>query len=428
MRGSVVATTTIMAAKKPDRRRPGSRKPKAESPHDRRRAPLSHVAGDEELLGSPEVAERLAHLFRVSEDEADLPIHGVHGIHPYPARMHPAWVRHVLAELPEDAVVYDPFCGSGTVLVEASEAGHPSFGSDINGMAVRIAKHRTRRRREEFLERFAASAVELHAGAAHRRETKFGALAKDENHFPPHVLAQLISLRDEIERVPDPQGREAALMTFSGLLPKFAARRSRPAPEVNRRAVRDHFLRRAEQATYAWADHTEAIESSHPGLGSPRIERADARRAPWETASADAVISSPPYPGVYDYALEQRLRSKWLHDDRWVREARRNEIGRRGADGAGDWGFGMLDALGETCRIAKPGAPVYLVIGDGAVDRRAVRVSRLLQHIQDRVDADELPLKPIAAVGQTRPNFHGPSSAAFRDYPRREYLVLLERK
>ena len=88
----------------------------------------------------------------------------------------------------------------------------------------------------------------------------------------------------------------------------------------------------------------------------------------------------------------------------------------------------MLDALGETCRIAKPGAPVYLVIGDGAVDRRAVRVSRLLQHIQDRVDADELPLKPIAAVGQTRPNFHGPSSAAFRDYPRREYLVLLERK
>jgi len=416
-----------MAAKKPDRRRPGSRKPKPKTPRDRRRAPLSHVDGEEVLLGDPETADRLACLFRVHEEDRDLPIAGVHGIHPYPARMHPAWVRAILGELPEDAVVYDPFCGSGTVLVEASESGRPSFGSDLNGIAVRIAKHRTRRRRGEFLERFAAAAVDLHAGAAHRRETPFGALAKREKHFPPHVLGQLISLRDEIDKVQDPQGKEAALMTFSGILPKFAARPGRPAPEVNRRAVRDHFLRRAEQATHAWADHTEAVERAHPGLRSPRVELADARSTRWEDESADAVVSSPPYPGVYDYAGEQRLRAKWLRDDRWAREARRHEIGRRGTTEAADWGHGMLDALLETARVARPEAPVYLVIGDGAIDGRAVRVTKLLQRIQEASDDGRLPLRPIAAAGQVRPNFHGASAKAFRYEPRREFLVLLRR-
>ncbi len=416
-----------MAAKKPDRRRPGSRKAKSAPPRDRRRAPLSHVGGDEVRLGDPETAEQLSAMFRVADHERDLPIEGVHGLHPYPARMHPAWVRRILAALPEDATVYDPLCGSGTVLVEAARSGRPSFGSDLNGIAVRIAKHRTRRRRPEFLERFAAAAIELHGGAAHRRETRFGALAKREKHFPPHVLGQLISLRDEIDKVGDPQGKEAALMTFSGILSKFAARPGRPAPEVNRRAVRDHFLRRAEQAVYAWADHTEAVERAHPGLGSPRIELADARRTPWEDGSADAVVTSPPYPGVYDYAGEQRLRAKWLRDDRWAREARREEIGRRGAAEAADWGWGMLDALLETARVLAPGAPAYLVIGDGAIDRRAVRVGKLLQRIQEASDDGKLPMHPVAAVGQERPNFHGASAQAFRDEPRREYLVLLRR-
>jgi hypothetical protein len=416
-----------MAAKKKDRRRAGSREPKSRDPRDRRREPLSHVGGEDLHLGDPETAQRLSQLFRVQDHERDLPIWGVHGLHSYPARIHPAWCRRILGELPEDAVVYDPFCGSGTVLAETSLSGRDSFGSDINGLAVRIAKHRTRRRRTEFLEHFAHTANELHAGAAERRETRFGALAKDEKRFPPHVLGQLISLRDEIEKVRDPQGKEAALMTLSSLLPKFAARANRPAPEVNRRAVRDEFLRRAKHATFAWADHTDAIEEAHPGLSSPRIKLGDARRTGWEGGSADAVISSPPYPGVYDYTAEQQLRGKWLQDSRWVPQARREEIGRRGGSKAADWGFGILDALADVARVARSGAPVYLVIGDGAIDRKAVRVRRLFRHIQERSDAGDLPLRPIAAVGAIRPNFHGPSAQAFRDEPRREYLVLLRR-
>ena len=416
-----------MADKKPDRRRPASKKPKSHAPSDGRRAPLSHVDADLIHLGDEQAANRLARIFRVHEDELDLPIWGVHGIHPYPARIHPAWVRRILGELEEESVVYDPFCGSGTVLAEASLSGRDSFGSDLNGLALRVAKHRTRRRRTEFLERFAAAAIELHRGAAERRETPFGQLAKDEKHFPPHVLGQLISLRDEIERVPDPQGKEAALMTFSSVLSKFAARPGRPAPEVNRRAVRDHFLRRAEEATFAWADYTDAVETAHPGLRTPRTERADARKTPWDTASADAVITSPPYPGVYDYAREQKLRSKWLRDDRWMAEARRGEIGRRGSKDPAEWGFGILDSLAETARVARPDAPIYLVLGDGAIERKPVWIRRLLQHIQQRSDSGELKVRPIAAVGAVRPNFHGASAAAFRDAPRREYLILLRR-
>ncbi|MEM2991050.1 MAG: DNA methyltransferase, partial [Halobacteria archaeon] len=47
-----------------------------------------------------------------------------HGLHPYPARMCPQIARKLikLYSKPKD-IIFDPFCGSGTVLVEAKLAG-----------------------------------------------------------------------------------------------------------------------------------------------------------------------------------------------------------------------------------------------------------------------------------------------------------------
>ena len=167
-----------------------------------------------------------------------------------------------------------PSVGRGLRSVEASLAGHRAFGSDLNAVALRIARHRTSRKSQEFLEHYAKAASRVHDEAAHRRETPFGALAKGERRYPPHVLTQLINLRAAIETERHSELREALLLTMSPLLTKFASRKGRPAPNVNRRAVRDHFLRRAELTTQSWADYAEALPH---GLPDPDVELADAR-------------------------------------------------------------------------------------------------------------------------------------------------------
>lgn len=64
-----------------------------------------------------------------------------HGFHPYPARMIPQLARRILQEFSREGdIVLDPFCGSGTVLVESRLNGRNSIGVDLNPLAVILAK------------------------------------------------------------------------------------------------------------------------------------------------------------------------------------------------------------------------------------------------------------------------------------------------
>ena len=67
-----------------------------------------------------------------------------HGIHLYPARMHPEIARRVITKYSRTGdVVFDPFMGSGGVLLESILHGTDAVGLDINPLAVLISKVKT---------------------------------------------------------------------------------------------------------------------------------------------------------------------------------------------------------------------------------------------------------------------------------------------
>ena len=67
-----------------------------------------------------------------------------HGIHVYPARMVPQIARLLIKRFSEPRdLVLDPFCGSGTVLLEAAISNRNSVGVDINPLAALISKAKT---------------------------------------------------------------------------------------------------------------------------------------------------------------------------------------------------------------------------------------------------------------------------------------------
>lgn len=82
-------------------------------------------------------------------EEMDWDFHGentgylTHGLHKYPGRMPPQIPRTLLELFPNVSHVLDPFCGSGTTLVEAILAGKQATGIDINPIAVLISKVKT---------------------------------------------------------------------------------------------------------------------------------------------------------------------------------------------------------------------------------------------------------------------------------------------
>ncbi|MCV0372745.1 MAG: DNA adenine methylase [Nitrosarchaeum sp.] len=68
-----------------------------------------------------------------------------HGFHTYPARMHPEIAKQLIERYASDTkkVVFDPFMGSGGVLVEAILHGNNAIGIDINPFSVFLSKVKT---------------------------------------------------------------------------------------------------------------------------------------------------------------------------------------------------------------------------------------------------------------------------------------------
>lgn len=74
------------------------------------------------------------------------PVNGhTHKYYRYPARFSPVFIREVIETFsaPGD-LVFDPFMGSGTALVEARILGRRAIGSDVSSLAVFLSRVKTR--------------------------------------------------------------------------------------------------------------------------------------------------------------------------------------------------------------------------------------------------------------------------------------------
>jgi len=70
--------------------------------------------------------------------------YSVHGIDKYPAKLIPQAARYLLQEyIPKGSTVLDTFCGTGSVLVEASLSRFNSIGIDLNPLATLFASVKT---------------------------------------------------------------------------------------------------------------------------------------------------------------------------------------------------------------------------------------------------------------------------------------------
>lgn len=90
------------------------------------------------------------HIKQINKLEDDWTFNGAstrdftHCYHDYPARMIPQVVRKLLELFGQDAkILFDPYCGSGTSLVEANIRGIDAIGTDLNPLARLIAKTKT---------------------------------------------------------------------------------------------------------------------------------------------------------------------------------------------------------------------------------------------------------------------------------------------
>ena len=365
----------------------------------------------------------------------------VHGFHTYPARMHPTTAsRLVLAATEPGAVVLDPFCGSGTVLVEAMVAGRQAVGTDLNPLAERLARLKTAKLDAAEREAMVAGARHVAAFASERRLRRAGATKRyppeDVALFDAHVLLELDSVRAGILGLDaPPRLREALALVLSSILVKLSRRASDTAAGVSagaatRRLAAGYPSRLFVKKTVELAGRMAEFERLVPaGIPSARVTLDDASRLRTIGSSTiDAVVTSPPYVATYDYLAHHALRIRWLDLD--ARPFSEGEMGARRRYGPLDaraareeWTRELGATLRAMARVCRAGAPIALVLADSAVQGEALRADVMILPL-----AEEAGLAFRARASQVRPHFHGPTTQAFQKVPRAEHAIALEKR
>ncbi len=406
------------------------------------RRALSHVGGEVVLWGERDAAALLAAAVSVppSAQAEELARAHVHGFHSYPARMHPLTARRAIEAYsrPEE-VVLDPFCGSGTVLVEARLAGRAAVGVDANPLAARLARLKTTPTTPEQRARWIEVAREVAAFADARRVARAGPTHRygsaDVALFAPHVLLEMDGLRAGIDRVADVAARGALELVFSAILTKVSRRESDTVDrEVQKRIAAGYparlFVRKAEELAARLAEIAAPADAPERAAASTSpaaiVHEGDARRLDGvRDGSIALVVTSPPYPGNYDYLAHHAARLRWLRlpPDRFDRAeigARRHLDPLGGAAGAARWRDEIGAVLRALRRVLAGGGAAILLLADSVVAAAPVYAVDLVRAV-----APDAGLALRAVASQSRPHFHGGTAGVFARRPRAEHAILL---
>ena len=355
-----------------------------------------------------------------------------HGFHSYAGRMHPSTARVAIAALSTPGQrVLDPFCGSGTVLVEAMAAGRHATGGDASPLAVLIAKVRSTLLDEAARERLVMAAEEIATEAAERARKRIRPVipawaSREKERFSPHVALELLGLRELLGKTAEDDVGQALRACFSSILVKFM--RS-PEPEsseegrqrIGRGVPSRFFAGRAKELAMSLASLAQRTPAGTP---APVIRLGDAcNLGTLPDRGFDLVLSSPPYAGTYDYAEHHDVRFLWLGLPR--ENLDRIQVGAR-SEGLGSaekrWQRDRRRWLGEMARVVRPGAAVVLVVGDGVVGGHSEDAAEAIQF-----EAPKAGLLPVAGASQSRPPRDRRLSEIFAGHPRREHMLMLRR-
>jgi DNA modification methylase len=352
--------------------------------------------------------------------------------------MHPETAsRLVTAFVAEGDTVLDPFCGSGTVLIEAMIARRRAVGTDLSPIAVLLARAKTRPRSKRQLEALVEYARTCAAHADERRKAKAGATQRfppeDTVLFEPHVLLELDSLREAVARISDSPTRDDLWLVLSALLVKLSKKRGDTSHAIDtRRTAAGYtaklFVKKTEELSRRLAEFTALLGTPTPPPSQVAVDDATRLVALKKLgARIDGIVTSPPYAATYDYVAHHALRMRWLGLDVAALDAgeigaRRNYRGLHADDARSAWARELSRFLGAASRVLASGSPLVLVMADSATGSTALRADEIVADL-----ARGHGFVPAARASQPRPHFHLATQDAFRDRPRAEHALLLRR-
>lgn len=229
-----------------------------------------------------------------------------HGFHPRKATMHPHAVRMLLSLLPGSGPILDPFLGTGTTALEVMLQGRLAIGSDVSPLAIGIARATCWLPTVEQLEelRRAAANITLSLEDLEGKCGGDGDVGGIEFATGPRgaTVREIVSRACEIATA-----RVSLALWF---LLDYEERTKLwnwqiDQPKVVAKTASSRFASTAQRYIDKLVGLRAAVREGTP---MAEIRLGDAREKVREGLGfLDGILTSPPYPGVFDYVEENAV-------------------------------------------------------------------------------------------------------------------------
>jgi DNA modification methylase len=356
-----------------------------------------------------------------------------HGLHEYPARMIPQIAKRLTERYSkEKGKILDPFCGSGTTLIEARLAKRYSVGIDINPFAVLLTKVKVTPidfksigfDHIDFLRK--VESEHKHAESEGKLPDPPEYIYRNLLHwFKIRVAQDLEFLYQKINGVENEDVRDLLKVVFSDAVFKTsnidlrASRFLRTMPKEKlieySPNVLAHFRKKLMTSIRQVNMFTRKIRSielewspEHPVVS---VRRGDARDLPFDDEVFDAIVTSPPYgeeKNTIGYVRWAKFSLMWLRlDGKTIRNSERQTLGATSVMNVKEllemlpsptasnllrdilnydeervkdalpFFFDYLTALKEMYRVLKSNSRCCIVIGDRSIRKKHLDMEKV---------------------------------------------------
>jgi DNA modification methylase len=293
-----------------------------------RRLVFTHSVGQSRMDRNPTWQAIIENGFASQPSARKDPKYVTHGLHPYKGKFYPQLAKGLinLCNLKPGSAILDPFCGSGTTLLEGYLNGYRTYGCDLHPLAAKIARAKIgildinpdvlRETVGTLVKKIERAPLRL---PDDREQFVEGCIAEIERWFPIPIVRKLNWLLRSIRGVSDGVLRDLLEVVLSSIIrdishqdPSDLRIRKRKIP-IDDADVFAMYLD-ALDTQYERIERFWSIKGYSPNHFFPsKIVEGDSRQ--WQTfhemgiekSRIDMILTSPPYATALPYIDTDRL-------------------------------------------------------------------------------------------------------------------------
>lgn len=307
-----------------------------------------------------------------------------HNIHPYPAK-YPPHIPYLIINnyANKNDVVFDPFMGSGTTVVEGNFMGNYCIGNDINPLSPLLVKCKTNKLEKDSLFLLDEMENEINDSYIKKNEVPLIDFKGIDKWFKPHILYELSLLKYIILQDKYSHLNWFTKIVLSSIIVIVSNQDNdirycyhvKTANDTEGYAIQQ-FIRKLKK----YIKDNQELENTYDNyklINNNALTLEDI-----EDDSIDMIITSPPYANTNDYFLNHRLRLLCLDMD--YDYYRNNEIGSHAQFSSKKadislWNFDLLQMLKTFNRVLKNKSSAFIVIGDTVWQKQLYKIDEVIK-------------------------------------------------